>query len=186
MTTREIFRRIVAALESAEIPYMVTGSFASSYHGTPRATQDIDIVIAPTLESLDKLLKAFPESKYYVSTESAHEALSKKSLFNLIDNETGWKVDFIIQKGRPFSQEEFKRRIQIELFGTQLYVASAEDVILSKMEWAAASESDRQINDVAGILSSRPQELDQEYLEHWIRELALEQEWRKAKKLSGP
>jgi len=42
MTTEDIFRRIAAALAEAGIPYMLTGSFASSYHGIPRATQDID------------------------------------------------------------------------------------------------------------------------------------------------
>lgn len=163
---------------------MITGSFASSFHGTPRATQDIDIVIAPTPEGLDRLLAGFPDNKYYVSPETAHEALSKKSRFNVIDNETGWKVDFIIQKGRPFSQEEFKRRTQIELFGTRLFIASAEDVILAKLEWAAEGESDRQIRDVAGILTSGRLELDQKYLDHWVRELALEPEWSKAKKIA--
>lgn len=164
---------------------MLTGSFASSFHGTPRATQDIDFVIAPTLESLDQLLTCFPESKYHVNVETAHDALSKKGLFNLLDNETGWKIDFIIQKGRPFSQEEFKRRIQIELFGTTLFIASAEDVVLAKLEWAAISGSNRQIDDVAGILTSGKQELDQKYLERWIRELALEPEWQRANKLAS-
>jgi hypothetical protein len=47
VTASEVFRRILGAVESTGIPYMLTGSFASSYHGTPRATQDIDLVIAP-------------------------------------------------------------------------------------------------------------------------------------------
>lgn len=45
-------RRVLKALESAGVPYMLTGSFASSFHGAPRTTQDVDIVIAPTLGSL--------------------------------------------------------------------------------------------------------------------------------------
>lgn len=43
MTAEELFRRITGALDRAEIPYMVTGSFASAFHGVPRATQDIDL-----------------------------------------------------------------------------------------------------------------------------------------------
>lgn len=62
----DVLRRILQILESANIPYMLTGSFASSIHGSPRATQDIDLVIAPNPISLDDLLKHFPEDKYYV------------------------------------------------------------------------------------------------------------------------
>jgi hypothetical protein len=36
----EIFRRLVDVLEACGIPYMLTGSFASSYYGAPRGTQD--------------------------------------------------------------------------------------------------------------------------------------------------
>jgi hypothetical protein len=51
---------MVGALDRAGIPYMLTGSFASSYHGTPRATQDIDIVVAPTTEQIRALVQLLP------------------------------------------------------------------------------------------------------------------------------
>jgi hypothetical protein len=44
LTTGILFSRVIGALDRAGIRYMLTGSFASSYHGSPRATQDIDIV----------------------------------------------------------------------------------------------------------------------------------------------
>ena len=80
----------------------------------------------------------------------------------MIDLNTGWKIDFIIRKSRPFSLEEFERRREADVLGTRLYVASAEDVIWSKLEWAKMSGSERQINDVAGILRTQADELDLE------------------------
>lgn len=129
-------RRALAALQKAGVPYMLTGSFASSFHGAPRTTQDIDIVIAPTLGSLQRLVSEFPEDQYYVSREAALQAYGSESLFNVIDLESGWKIDFIVRKSRPFSVEEFARRREAEVLGTNVTIASAEDVILSKLEWA--------------------------------------------------
>lgn len=71
-----VLARVVAALDRADVPYMITGSVASASWGAPRATQDIDIVIAPVLGSLQRLLAEFPTEKYYVSREAALEAMA--------------------------------------------------------------------------------------------------------------
>lgn len=182
----EILSIVAAALAEADIPYMVTGSFASSYHGRPRSTQDIDIIIAPTEAGLRTLLNAFPEPRYYLSEEAAFEAVSRKSQFNLVEGASGWKVDFIVQKGRPFSQEEFSRRKFVDINGIRLCLASPEDVILSKLEWACETQSERQIEDAAGIVKRRWSSLDRSYLETWIAKLGVEPEWEKALKLANP
>jgi hypothetical protein len=180
-TPEQVAQRIAALLEDAEIPYMLTGSFASGFYGTPRASQDIDIVISPKLGSLAKFLKLLPEDKYYVDRDAALDAFGRESLFNVIDFDTGWKVDLIVRKSRPFSIEEFNRRKKGELVGTPIYVASAEDVVISKLEWAKLAGSDRQIEDVCGILRMQGQSLDLEYVERWVRELGLSVQWDKAK-----
>ena len=132
---------------------MLSGSFASTLFGSPRATQDFDFVIDPTLGSLERLLLHFPGDAYYVDRDAAREAYGLEGMFNLIDLATGWKIDFIICISRPFSREEFGRGRLVETSGLQLYVASAEDVVVAKLEWAKLGESERQLRDVAGILS---------------------------------
>jgi hypothetical protein len=110
-------------------------------------------------------------------------------LFNVIDMKTGWKIDMIVRKSRAFSQEEFGRRRPLDLQGVSLFVATAEDVILAKLEWSKLSQSQRQIEDAAGILSIHWHSLDRAYLEKWIRQLALQNEWRDAQgraKISAP
>lgn len=124
---KEVLQRILDALKVAGVPYMLTGSFASALHGAPRTTQDIDIVIAPTLGTLQALLRQLPEEAYYVSRDAALEAYGSEGLFNVIDFGSGWKVDFIIRKSRPFSIEEFERRQHADVLGTQIAVASPED-----------------------------------------------------------
>jgi hypothetical protein len=187
MTAPDVFQRVVHALDAAGIPYMLTGSFASAYHATPRATQDIDLVIAPTREQLARLERAFPASAYYYDADAAMEALEHESMFNVIDLETGWKIDLIVRKSREFSRTEFARRQRVTFEGLDLYVASAEDVLLSKLEWARLGDSARQLEDAAGLLRRRESELDRSYLEHWVEQLGLRKQWEAARRLAlGP
>jgi hypothetical protein len=176
-----VLHRILRALAAADVPYMLTGSLASAIHGAPRTTQDIDIVIAPTLGSLERLLRQFPPDGYYVSRDAALAAYGTEGMFNVIDMASGWKIDFIIRKSRPFSVAEFERRRTVDLLGSRLWVASAEDVMIAKLEWAKMAESERQIADVAGILRTQGEELDLGYIERWTNALGLQDEWAKAK-----
>jgi hypothetical protein len=112
---KELLQRVVPALQRANVPFMIAGSFASAAHGLPRATQDLDIVIDPTAEGLDALLAQLPPDSYYADADVAREALRTRGMFNVIDHATGWKIDFILRRNRAFSREEFGRRISVSL-----------------------------------------------------------------------
>ena len=176
MTFGEVLAVVIGLLEQSGIPYMVTGSLASSYHGEPRSTRDVDIVIDPSGDGLDRLTDGLLEAGFYVDREVAREALTQRSQFNAIGPDAS-KVDFIVRRERPFSVEEFQRRQPADLLGTPGFVATAEDVILAKLEWAKATGSDRQLDDVAGILAIASG-LDLSYVERWAATLGLEDAWR--------
>lgn len=170
---KKFLEKLISILESAGIPYAVCGSLSSSLHGHPRATNDADIIIAPTKEQLNKLLKSF-EVGYYVSVEAAFEAMRHRSMFNVIDNELGWKADLIFRKDSPHQLSEFNRRIKATLMGIDLWILTPEDVILSKLEWAKGSGSDLQYRDVFGVIKLQWDKLDWDYLQHWAKELGVE------------
>jgi hypothetical protein len=178
-----LLRRIVAALQTANVDFMIAGSFASSMHGMPRTTNDLDIVIDVTPATLEALLKQFPAADYYVDADAARDALRRRSQFNLIDMATGWKVDFIVRRARSFSTEEFERRVPSELLGVAVFVATAEDTIIAKLEWAKMSASEKQLRDVRGILDVRGASLDLAYVERWVAELGLTESFEAARRL---
>ena len=155
---------------------MVTGSLASSYHGEPRATQDLDIVIDPSPTALSRLVEDLAGAGFYVDAETAEAALRDRSQFNAIGPDVT-KVDFIIRKDRPFSIEEFARREPADLLGTSGFVATAEDLVVAKLEWAAASDSVRQRLDVLGIVRVAV-DLDEAYIDRWAAALGLGEAWR--------
>lgn len=177
----EFLERVVGELERAGIPYMVTGSFASAAHGRIRATEDIDIVIAPTREQLLAFISAFPADRFYADHHDALESFAHHSQFNVIDFATTWKVDLIFRKDREFSREEFKRRQPHVVAGVPVYVATPEDLVIAKLEWAKLGQSERQIEDVAGIIERQGPKLDRAYIERWVNELSLQSEWQRAR-----
>src|SRR5687768_17855964 len=99
----EFLRRVTAALDMNGVPYMLTGSLASSMYGIPRATNDIDIVIAPTREQLVSLVQLFQRVGLNVAPETALAAFRARSQFNVIDFPRGLKTDLILRKEREFS-----------------------------------------------------------------------------------
>jgi hypothetical protein len=185
MSLPQVLERITKALDQAGVAYMLSGSIASAYYGTPRSTRDIDIVIAATALQLRTFIERLPAAEYYADLDAALSALQRESMFNIIDLLTGWKIDMVICKQRPFSQEEFGRRQLVNLQNVSVNIASAEDVVISKLEWAKLALSGRQIEDIAGILRIRWNSLDHLYLKKWIAELDLTNEWDHALRMAG-
>jgi predicted nucleotidyltransferase len=181
----DLLRRICTALDMNHVPYMVTGSLASSVHGEPRSTNDLDVVIAPTRDQLFSLIQLFKRVGFYVRWEEAEAAFKKRDMFNVSDVENGWKVDLIVRKARDFSVAEFERREPVEIDGFELVITSAEDILLAKLEWFKIGESERQLDDVAGIIRAQRDKLDTAYVEKWVEALGLNSEWLKARARAG-
>jgi hypothetical protein len=180
-----LLRAIIVTLDGIGIPHMIVGSFASTFHGEPRTTRDLDLVIDPTAPQLDELLAALDPELYYVDPDVARDALKRRTMFNVIEIATAWKVDLVIRKARPFSIEELRRRQLVTMLGAKVATATAEDTIVAKLEWAKDGGSQRQLEDVAGILRVRAGTLDLAYIERWIDELELTEQWRLAQERAG-
>jgi hypothetical protein len=86
----------------------------------------------------------------------------------------------MIRKDRPFSIQAFKRRLPAELLGTRTFLATAEDLVIAKLEWSRAGGSERQLRDVIGILTVSDR-LDYRYLERWVERLELGDLWAKVR-----
>jgi len=176
VTFADLLAHVISGLDRAGIPYMVTGSLASSYHGEPRATRDVDIVVDPTPIALARLVDDLLAADFYVDAEAAQTALAERTQFNAIGPDAS-KVVFIIRKDRPFSIEEFGRREPADLLGTRGFVATAEDLVIAKLEWAATTDSERHRRDVAGIVAVSAQ-LDVAYVEQWASALGVLGQWQ--------
>jgi hypothetical protein len=185
----DVLWHVISKLGTLNIPYMVAGSFASSVYGFARSTQDADIVVKFGPQQVEGFVEQF-RKEFYVDRALIEQALEKGTSFNVIHLESMFKVDFFILQNRPFSQEEFSRRMRYQLYSDSSfegYWQSAEDSLLSKLEWyrAGGEVSENQWKDVVGILKVRADSLDLVYLNRWARELRVEDLLEKAFKDSG-
>lgn len=185
MSITSFLQRVAQILEGAGVPYMLTGSLAAAYYATPRATQDIDVVIDTEAEGIDRLVQGLLDADFYVDREAALAAWRTQGQFNAIDPDSGWKVDLIVRKDRSFSRTEFERRERADLLGIEVSLASLEDVVIAKLEWAQMGDSELQRTDVVRLLELSGDRLDRRYLEKWVAELGLETEWNSILKRLG-
>lgn len=168
---------VIEALEALDVPYLIGGSLASAVHGVARTTVDVDLVADLRPEHAERLAQALSDA-FYVDTEAIQDAIRRRSSFNVIHLETMFKVDVFVCKQRPFDQAQFERRTT-QVIATDpertAYVASAEDTVLTKLEWyrMGGEVSERQWRDVLGVLKVQGERLDLAYLRRWAGALGI-------------
>ncbi len=153
-------------LDALGIPWLVVGSVASSLHGIPRSTQDVDLVADLQAKHVTLLVSAL-EDRFYVDSDAVMDAVNRRTSCNLIHLETMTKVDIFAMKGDAWSRSEMERRQHFEIQpGVRLPVASPEDIVLQKLAWfrKGGGVSERQWRDVVGVLRVRGDDINLEYL----------------------
>ena len=156
----DVLRDVSQRLGTQGIDFMLTGSIAMNYYAQPRMTRDIDLVVALNETQTEVFVRLF-ESDYYLDKNNVANAIYRRSMFNLIHNETVIKVDFVVLKSDPYRREEFARRMPITIGDFQTWIVSREDLILSKLLWGKDSKSEMQRRDVRNLLNP---ECDMTYL----------------------
>ena len=177
MSLSALLKSVVEILDACGIRYMLTGSLAAAYYATPRATKDIDLVFEADEPGIGELVSRLGEAGLYADLDAALGALATQGQFNAIDPSTGWKVDLIVRKERPFSRSEFSRREQATILGISASLASLEDVLIAKLEWSRMGDSELQRRDVVELIERAWGRLDLEYIERWVQDLDLQADW---------
>lgn len=170
--------RVTAILEKLDVPYLVGGSLASSLHGEPRATQDVDIVADLKLEHVEPFVSSLRD-RFYVDEPAVRDAVKRRSTFNVIHLETMFKVDVFVAGNQRSTRRELERR-QLYTLDVQppeaISVASPEDIIVQKLHWYRLGDhvSDRQWSDAMSVLKIRNRKLDLDYMRDLASEMGVE------------
>ncbi len=165
-----LLQRITKSLEKAGIPYMLSGSIALNRYTVPRMTLDIDIVIELNVNNLEEFIGLFPD-KFYMNSDTVRQEMQRYGMFNIIDFESGIKVDFIVRKNTEYRIHEFNRRKKEKIEAIEVWMVSPEDLVISKLDWIQQLQSDKQVEDIRNLLSIP--EIDKDYISYWCKRLNL-------------
>jgi hypothetical protein len=182
---------IVEAFEGLSVPYCLGGSVASSAYGTARTTLDVDLVADLDRLQVPRLVHQLGE-RYYANQATILDAVARESCFNVIHLATMFKVDVFPVKSRPYDRVAFDRkregRFAIGEYEGKFVLSSPEDIVINKLEWFRLGDevSERQWQDVLGVLRVQQGRLDEDYLTEWASALDLRDLLQRARREVGP
>lgn len=159
------------------IAYVIVGSAASTLHGEPRATLDIDFTLRMRASDVEPLCRAL-EKDFYVDRGALLEGVRTGLPCNAIHRTYHVKLDLYIRADEGIFAEERRRARRMQLTrdpASEANVASAEDTVLQKLAGyrKGGEVSDRQWRDVLGVLKAQGVRLERDYLREWGRALGV-------------
>jgi hypothetical protein len=150
-------------LDELGIGYLVTRSMATIAYGEPRFTNDIDVVISLCLADVLRFCEAFPAPEFYISQDAVSDAIRQRRQFNIIHPASGLKIDCIIPKDNDFERSRQQRGVRLPVAeGIEVMFASAEDVIIRKMQYFHEGGSDKHLRDITGVLKIQGDRIDRQ------------------------
>ena len=159
--------RVLEATESAGLDFMIVGAIAAGTHGVPRATKDVDILVAVTgdsklpdvIRTLDDIVEFEPQVVFDALTWGRRHV-------GKIRTSPPFKVEFFEVFDDPFVLEEFRRRrkVFVPMLGRETWLPTPEDVVIQKLRWGRSKDLD----DARDILAVQgPETLDMDYVQSW-------------------
>jgi hypothetical protein len=181
--------RFYELIESVDLPVFIGGSVATSVWGEPRATLDIDLVIAAEAPDAERLLSAFPSERYYAPpVDVVRQTLGRASPsgFNIIDMTTSLKADCYARGRDELNLYGFATAEQIDLqeFGRVL-VASPTYLISRKLRYFAMSGQDKHARDIRGVIMGSADRIDHAVVERWAKESGTLETWQDCLRRAG-
>jgi hypothetical protein len=114
------FREIVEALDRLQIRYYVGGSVASSYYGSWRRTQDVDVILDIRPDQIRTLAKLLAQD-YFIDADAWIDSFRHGQAFNLFYQPTFTKIDVMPLQTAHRKEEERRAQPQILLAGAPLF-----------------------------------------------------------------
>jgi Nucleotidyl transferase AbiEii toxin, Type IV TA system len=162
------WREVVRALDSRQVPYLLVGSFSSNYFGIPRSTKDVDIVIELGQDSVADIVRSLG-SGFSLQPQVGFESVTGTTQYVVDVAGTHFKVELFRIGNDPHDRERFARRLQVPWLAQQVWLPTAEDVIITKLRWLSHLQRNKDYDDVLNVMSVQQPRLDWAYLERWCQ-----------------
>jgi hypothetical protein len=166
MTEREAALAVVDALEALAIPYMLVGSFSSSFYGIPRSSKDADFVIALGSRSVHELANRLAPA-FRLDPQMSFETVTMTSRHLMEVVGTPFKIELFHLSDDAHDQERFRRRRRVAYLDRQIQLPTAEDVIVTKLRWTIEGRRTKDWDDTRDVIAVQGDRIDWDYVHRW-------------------
>lgn len=183
MQQANFFWVFLERLNHTNIDYMITGSVASIIYGEPRITHDIDLVLELKPDNILEFINTFPSNEFYCPPQNVIEqelSKSKNGHFNVIHHKSGFKADIYFFDDE-LSRWGRKNRNEVEMYGSRIWIAPPEYVIVRKLEYYKEGGSSKHLQDIKSILNLSNTLIDRQILNIKIEEQGYGDVWKEIK-----
>jgi predicted nucleotidyltransferase len=162
--------QLADAFDRLQIRYALGGALAASYWGTPRATEDVDCLIAlpaikyqmlaDELQRIGFLLRDEGDTFCTVTVPRMRQQAQVDNLIECFYDSI--RVELFVPVV-ALQEEILRRAVKMTLDGREVLVTTAEDLILLKMSFHRPKD----LQDVRSVLWVQHGRLDLNYIRHW-------------------
>jgi len=166
MTSDEAVVAFIDVLERLNVAYVITGSLASNFHGVPRSTRDADFVVDLAGDALGRLATTLP-TDLTLDPQAAFETVTGTTRYLVRLTGSVFVLELFLLSDDPHDRERFARRLRVRAFDRVVWVPTVEDVIVTKLRWAAGGGRAKDLDDVRQVIAVSGESVDWEYVRDW-------------------
>jgi hypothetical protein len=166
MTSESAVQGVIEAFTDLGVPFMIVGSLSTNYYGIARSTQDADFVVALNPGEIHALVSRLGPT-FRLDPQPSFESVTMTTRYVLKVSGLDYTVELFLLGEEPHDRERFGRRVRVEIFGRSAWVPTAEDVVVTKLNWYHIDRRPKDLEDVRTVLAVQGHRVDWAYIEHW-------------------
>ncbi len=177
MKLSDLASTIFETADQLGVEHMAVGAIAAATYGIPRATKDVDLLVSidpakgitQLMQGLETWIKFDGQAQFDTITWGRrHVGTSRKA--------PPYKVELFEMFDDPFVHSEFSRKVRkfVPLLSREIWLPTAEDVIVQKLRWGRPKDLE-DARDVTAVQGAET--LDTGYIEHWCGEHGTSARW---------
>ena len=159
--------RVISALNTLDIPYMLTGSMATNLYGIPRSTEDADFVVQLDDKKGISNIAQQLGADFVLDRQASFESVTVSQRFLFRVRESEFKIELFLLTDDSFDQQRFQRRQKLQLPDGWVWVPTVEDVVVNKLNWAQISKRSKDFDDACNVASTSGDLIDWNYVSQW-------------------
>jgi hypothetical protein len=166
LNSQEATLAVIDALDGLGVPYMLVGSFSSNFYGIPRSTKDADFVVQLGGVPVAELMKRLGPD-FQLDPQLSFESVTGTTRCQIRLVQSPFEIELFLLSDDPHDQERFRRRCRVPLSDREIFMPTAEDVLVTKLRWLHLTQRSKDRDDVRNILAVQGDGLDWAYIHHW-------------------